>query len=94
MPDRRPPGGAPTGTRPRRERRYFALMAVCLTLFVSAWAFVRLFSVPLAIGMCVVAALIPPVAAVVANRREESDRWWDEGGDGPEEGGGDGRGDV
>lgn len=62
----------------RRRRRYFALMTVCLSLFISAWAFVRLFSVPLAIAMCVVAAVIPPVAAIVANRREPDDRWWDE----------------
>jgi hypothetical protein len=62
----------------RRRRRYFVLMGVCLVLFVSAWSFVRLWSVPLAIGMCVVAMAIPPVAAIVANRREPDDRWWDE----------------
>lgn len=62
----------------RRRHRYFALMGLCLALFVSAWAFVRLWSVPLAIGMCVVAMVIPPVAAIVANRREPDDRWWDE----------------
>jgi hypothetical protein len=62
----------------RRRRRYFVLMGVCLVLFVSAWGFVRLWSVPLAIGMCVVAMAIPPVAAIVANRREPDDRWWDE----------------
>ncbi|MCG3040913.1 hypothetical protein L7D48_10090 [Streptomyces sp. S1A] len=53
-------------------------MGLCLALFVGAWAFVRLWSVPLAIAMCVVAMAIPPVAAVVANRREPDDRWWDE----------------
>jgi hypothetical protein len=62
----------------RRRRRYFVLMAVCLVLFVSAWGFVRLWSVPLAIAMCVVAAAIPPIAAIAANRREPDDRWWDE----------------
>jgi hypothetical protein len=62
----------------RRRRRYFVLMGVCLVLFVSAWGLVRLWSVPLAIGMCVVAMAIPPVAAIVANRREPDDRWWDE----------------
>ncbi|MBW1600756.1 DUF3099 domain-containing protein [Streptomyces sp. JJ66] len=65
-------------SQPRRERRYFALMAVCLTLFVGAGAVVRHFSVPLAIAMCVVAAALLPVAAIAANRREPSDRWWDE----------------
>ncbi|WP_326596106.1 DUF3099 domain-containing protein [Streptomyces sp. NBC_01803] len=62
----------------RRRRRYFALMAVCLVLFIGAWGVVRLWSVPLAIAMCVVAAVIPPIAAIVANRREPDDRWWDE----------------
>ncbi|WP_243274637.1 DUF3099 domain-containing protein [Streptomyces albus subsp. chlorinus] len=62
----------------RRRRRYFALMAVCLVLFVSAWAFVRLWSVPAAIGMCAVAMVIPPFAAIIGNRREPDDRWWDE----------------
>lgn len=62
----------------RRRRRYFTLMAVCLVLFVSAWGFVRLWSVPLAIAMCLVAAAIPPIAAIAANRREPDDRWWDE----------------
>ncbi len=62
----------------RRRRRYFALMGLCLALFVGAWAFVRLWSVPLAIAMCVVAMVIPPVAAIVANRREPDDHWWDE----------------
>ncbi|MBW1595618.1 DUF3099 domain-containing protein [Streptomyces sp. JJ38] len=95
MVGRASPGGRPpTGSQPKRERRYFALMALCLALFVSAWAFVRLFSVPLAIGMSVVAALIPPVAVVVANLREESDHWFDEGEgeDENEDGGGYGSG--
>lgn len=61
----------------RRRRRYFALMGLCLTLFVLAWGVVRLWSVPVAVGMCVVAMVIPPLAAVVANRREPDDRWWD-----------------
>ncbi|GAA1915252.1 hypothetical protein GCM10009716_25790 [Streptomyces sodiiphilus] len=53
-------------------------MTISITLFVSAWVWVRLWSVPLAIAMCVVAAAIPPFAAIVANRREPDDRWWDE----------------
>jgi len=75
----------------RRRRRYFGLMALCLVLFISAWAFVRLWSVPAAIGMCVVAMVIPPVAAITANRREPDDRWWDEQDD-DEGNGGAGRG--
>ncbi|MFI6862989.1 DUF3099 domain-containing protein [Streptomyces sp. NPDC050421] len=62
----------------RRRRAYFVMMGVCLVLFISAWAFVRLWSMPAAIAMCVVAMVIPPVAAVVANRKGPEDRWWDE----------------
>ncbi|MDT3399177.1 DUF3099 domain-containing protein [Streptomyces sp. B1866] len=68
----------------RRRHAYFLMMGACLTLFVSAWAFVRLWSVAAAVAMCVVAMVIPPCAAVVANRRGPDDRWWDEpGGSGP-----------
>nr|WP_281179656.1 DUF3099 domain-containing protein [Streptomyces violens] len=65
----------------RRHRRYYAMMAVCITLFVLAWGVVRLWSVPAAVGMCVVAMVIPPFAAIVANRRDPGERWWDESGD-------------
>ncbi|MFE6042376.1 DUF3099 domain-containing protein [Streptomyces sp. NPDC056452] len=66
------------GMYARRRRAYFLLMGGCLVLFVSAWAFVRLWSVPAAVAMCVVAMVIPPVAAMVANRRGPEDRWWDD----------------
>ncbi|OEV07812.1 MULTISPECIES: DUF3099 domain-containing protein [Streptomyces] len=62
----------------RRRRSYFVLMTTCLVLFVSAWAFVRLISVPAAVGLCVVALVIPPIAAIVGNRRGPDDRWFDE----------------
>ncbi|RPE42778.1 DUF3099 family protein [Streptomyces sp. Ag109_O5-1] len=62
----------------RRRRVYFAMMGICIGLFVLAWAVVRLWSVPAAVGMCVVAMVIPPVAAMVANRRGPDDRWWDD----------------
>ncbi|MEV3932218.1 DUF3099 domain-containing protein [Streptomyces sp. NPDC053728] len=62
----------------RRRRAYFLMMGGCLFLFVSAWAFVRLWSVPAAVAMCVVAMVIPPVAAIVANRKGPDDRWWDD----------------
>ncbi|MFF3565203.1 DUF3099 domain-containing protein [Streptomyces sp. NPDC002574] len=65
----------------RRRRWYFAMMSGCVLLFVLAWSVVRLWSVPAAVAMCVVAMLIPPVAAIVANRRGPDDRWWDETGD-------------
>ncbi len=46
---------------------YFAMMGTCVTLIVLAWNVVRFWSVPAALAMTVVAALIPPVAAIVAN---------------------------
>ncbi|MFD7716072.1 DUF3099 domain-containing protein [Streptomyces sp. NPDC059814] len=67
----------------RRRRAYFLMMGGCLALFVSAWAFVRLWSVPAAIIMCVIAMVIPPVAAIVANRKGPEDRWWDDPPPGP-----------
>jgi hypothetical protein len=42
-------------------------MGTCIGLIVVAWNVVRFFSVPLAIAMSVVAAVIPPAAAIVAN---------------------------
>jgi hypothetical protein len=79
----RGPGTGPSGTTPppaearpqafpgvslAARRRYLAMMAVALTLFVLAGTVVRPLSVPAAIGMAVVAMLIPPVAAIMANR--------------------------
>jgi hypothetical protein len=51
----------------RREVRYFILMGVCITLLALAWTWVRLWSVPLAVVMSAVAAVIPPIAAFVGN---------------------------
>ncbi|MFJ6897859.1 DUF3099 domain-containing protein [Streptomyces hokutonensis] len=62
----------------RRRRVYFVMMGICIGLFVLAWGVVRIWSVPVAVGMCVVAMVIPPVAAMVANRRGPDDRWWDD----------------
>ncbi|MFJ2113597.1 MULTISPECIES: DUF3099 domain-containing protein [unclassified Streptomyces] len=62
----------------RRRRGYFLLMGGCLVLFVSAWAFVRIWSVPAAIVLCLIAMVIPPIAAFVGNTWEKDDRWWDE----------------
>ncbi|WP_440576897.1 DUF3099 domain-containing protein, partial [Streptomyces sp. AC154] len=67
----------------RRRRAYFLMMGGCLVLFVSSWAFVRLWSIPAAISMCVIAMVIPPVAAIVANRKGPEDRWWDDPPPGP-----------
>ncbi len=43
-------------------------MGTCVVLIVLAWNVVRLWSVPAAVAMSVVAAVIPPVAAFVGNR--------------------------
>ena len=49
------------------RKLYFWLMGSCLVLIGLAWFVVRLFSVPLAIGMSVLAAPLPPIAVIVAN---------------------------
>ncbi|MEV0530479.1 DUF3099 domain-containing protein [Kitasatospora sp. NPDC050463] len=62
----------------RRHRYYYAMMGVCLGLFVLAWGVVRFWSVPAAIGMCLFAMVIPPAAAVFANKRDPEDDWWND----------------
>jgi hypothetical protein len=42
-------------------------MGTCLVLIALAWNVVRLWSVPAAVALSVVAAVIPPAAAIVAN---------------------------
>jgi hypothetical protein len=51
----------------RQMRWYLWLMGTCVVLLAFAWFLVRLWSVPLAIGMSVVAAFIPPIAVIIAN---------------------------
>ena len=68
-PDDWPRGRRPPLPRRTRERIYLVMMGTCVTLIVLAWTVVRLFSPGLAIGMSVVAALIPPFAVMVANAR-------------------------
>ncbi len=50
-----------------RKKAYFWLMGTCIVLIVLSWNVVRFWSVPAALVMSVVAAVIPPVAAIVAN---------------------------
>jgi hypothetical protein len=57
-----------------RNRGYFLLMGVCLTLFILSWAVIRLYSVVAAVVMSVVAMVIPPIAVMVANAGDESSR--------------------
>ena len=51
-----------------RKKVYFWLMGVCILPIVLAWNVVRLFSVPAAVVMSAVAALIPPTAVILGNR--------------------------
>ena len=72
-----PPGrGGPAGPQPSRidKRRYFALMAVCIGLFILSWAVVDRYSVLAAIIMSAVALAIPPFAAIIANATSATDR--------------------
>lgn len=62
----------------RRRHWYYALMGTCVVLILLAWNVVRLWSVPAAVVMSLVAMVIPPVAAIVANRRGPDDVWWDD----------------
>jgi hypothetical protein len=57
-----------------RNRLYFALMALCIGLFILAWAVVRLYSVTAAVVMSVVALAIPPIAVIIANAGDEASR--------------------
>ncbi|MCK9895668.1 DnaJ domain-containing protein [Frankia sp. AgB32] len=68
-PGRRGGAGAPQpGADPVVRRRYLVLMGIALALFISGGAVVRLYSLPAAMVMCAVAAVIPPIAVAVAGR--------------------------
>ncbi|WP_020579154.1 DUF3099 domain-containing protein [Actinopolymorpha alba] len=54
-----------------RQGLYLTIMGVCVGLFVLAWLVVSRFSVPAAVAMSAVAAVLPPVAAIVANSRRD-----------------------
>ncbi|MGW6079211.1 hypothetical protein ACWF09_24480, partial [Streptomyces sp. NPDC055186] len=56
----RPPRTYPGSMYARRRHVYFAMMGICIGLFVLAWGVVRIWSVPAAVGMCLVAMVIPP----------------------------------
>jgi len=57
-----------------RNRGYFLLMGVCLTLFIPSWAVIRFYSLVAAVVISVVAMVIPPIAVMVANAGDESSR--------------------
>jgi hypothetical protein len=62
-----------------RARRYLLIMGTCIGLLVLAWGFVRLWSVPVAVGISVVAMVLPPVAALIANSGWDQDTGHDAG---------------
>jgi hypothetical protein len=68
--------GGPPGLPPSRgdKRFYFALMSICIGLFVISWAVVDRYSVLWAIILSVVALAIPPFAAIIANAASATDR--------------------
>ena len=70
--------------RRSRQLAYFALMGTCVLLILLAWNVVRLWSVPAAVVMSVVAAVLPPAAAIVGNLGSLDDTI-DEGRDWPDD---------
>lgn len=57
-----------------RNRLYFVLMALCVGLFILAWAVIRLYSATAAAVVAVVALAIPPIAVIIANAGDEGSR--------------------
>jgi hypothetical protein len=47
---------------------YVLLMGSCVLLIALAWNVVRLWSVPAAVVMSVIALPLPPIAVIMANR--------------------------
>ena len=66
--DDRPTDDGQTRDLRGRKKVYFWLMGLCILLIVLAWNVVRLWSVPAAVAMSAVAAVIPPAAAILGNR--------------------------
>jgi predicted branched-subunit amino acid permease len=59
----------------RRDKRlYFVLMAICIGLFVLAWAVLDRYSVTAAVVVSAVALVIPPFAVIIANAASATDR--------------------
>jgi hypothetical protein len=89
-PQRQPARTRPPLTEHARMRRYLALMITCLVLIVLAWFWVRFYSTTLAVGMSMVAAVLPPIAVIVANwgvRLPAEPRAPDSGAEPPEDSG-------
>ena len=69
-------GDWPPGPQPTRldKRLYFALMSVCIGLFVLSWAVLDRYSMTAAIAVSAVALVIPPFAVIIANAASATDR--------------------
>ena len=66
----------PAGPQPSRadKRWYFALMTLCIGLFVLSWAVLDRFSTLAAVIVSAVALVIPPFAVIIANVASATDR--------------------
>jgi len=66
----------PAGPQPSRadKRWYFALMTLCIGMFVLSWAVLDRFSTLAAVIVSIVALAIPPFAVIVANVASATDR--------------------
>ena len=59
--------GEPQPSAGTRQRRYLLLMGTCLGLLLLSWVWVRLYSVPAAVILTLIAMVIPPLAALIGN---------------------------
>jgi Protein of unknown function (DUF3099) len=66
----------PAGPQPSRvdKRWYFALMTLCIGMFVLSWAVLDRFSALAAVIVSAVALTIPPFAVIIANVASATDR--------------------
>ncbi len=66
----------PAGPQPSRgdKRWYFALMTLCIGMFVLSWAVLDRFSTHAAIIVSIVALAMPPFAVIIANGASATDR--------------------
>ena len=71
-----PDPDGPAGPQPSRvdKRWYFALMSLCIGMFVLSWAVLDRFSALAAVIVSIVALAIPPFAVIVANVASATDR--------------------
>jgi hypothetical protein len=75
-PESAPDPQSEAGPEPSRgdKRLYFALMAICIGLFVISWLVLDRYSTIAAAVVSAVALAIPPFAAIIANVASATDR--------------------